>query len=59
MALARLLAGMLLKWIVVLGGLAAILIRCGLSPPAAIIGLLASCTVNLLALRWEDRGEDG
>jgi hypothetical protein len=52
-ALAHLLTGMILKWIVILGGLVAILVQCKLPPLAAITGLVAAYAVNLAALRFK------
>jgi F0F1-type ATP synthase assembly protein I len=53
MALGRLLAGMILKWIVIVGGLIVILIQFKLPPLAAIAGLVAAYAVNLLAFRFK------
>ena len=52
-ALAHLLTGMILKWIVILGGLVVILVQCKLPPLAAITGLVAAYAVNLLAFRFK------
>ena len=52
-ALARLLTGMILKWIVILGGMIAILFQYKLPPLAAITGLVAAYAVNLLAFRFK------
>ncbi|MEY2152423.1 MAG: hypothetical protein EPN68_03915 [Rhodanobacter sp.] len=52
-ALAHLLTGMILKWIVVLGGLIMILVQYKLPPLAAITGLVAAYAVNLLAFRFK------
>jgi membrane-associated PAP2 superfamily phosphatase len=51
--LMHLLTGMILKWIVVLGGLIMILVQCKLPPLAAITGLVAAYAVNLAALRFK------
>ncbi len=53
MALARLLAGMLLKWCVIVGGLGVILFQYKLPPLAAITGLVAAYAVYLLAFRFK------
>jgi hypothetical protein len=53
MALSRLLTGMLLKWIVIVGGLVVILFQFKLPPPAAIAGLVAALAVYLLAFRFK------
>ena len=53
MALSRLLTGMLLKWIVIVGGLVVILFQFKLPPPAAIAGLVAASAVYLLAFRFK------
>lgn len=52
-ALGRLLSGMILKWVVTLGGLFAILVQFKLPPLAAIAGLMAAYAVNLLAFRFK------
>ena len=52
-ALSRLLAGMLLKWIVIVGGLVVILFQYKLPPLAAITGLVAAYAVYLLAFRFK------
>jgi ATP synthase protein I len=49
----RLVAGVILKWVVVVGGLIAILVKYKLPPLAAITGLGAALAVNLLALRFK------
>ncbi|MEI7035371.1 hypothetical protein [Fulvimonas yonginensis] len=53
MALGRLLMGMVLKWIAVIGGMGVILIQLKLPPPAAITGLAAAYAVHLLAFRFK------
>jgi ATP synthase protein I len=53
LALSRLLTGMFLKWIVIVGGLVVILFQFKLPPPAAIAGLVAASAVYLLAFRFK------
>jgi ATP synthase protein I len=53
LALSRLLTGMLLKWIVIVGGLIMILVQYKLPPLAAITGLVAAYAVYLLAFRFK------
>jgi ATP synthase protein I len=53
MALSRLLTGMILKWIVIVGGLVMILFQFKLPPLAAITGLVAAYAVYLLAFRFK------
>lgn len=53
MALGRLLVGMILKWIAVIGGMGVILIQMKLPPLAAITGLAAAYAVHLLAFRFK------
>jgi hypothetical protein len=53
MALMRLLAGMLLKWCVIVGGLGVILFQYKLPPLAAVTGLVAVYAVYLLAFRFK------
>jgi ATP synthase protein I len=53
MALGRLLTGMILKWITIVGGLVVILAQLKLPPLAAIAGLMAAYAVNLLAFRFK------
>jgi ATP synthase protein I len=53
MTMGRLLAGMVLKWIAILGGLVAILGQWKLPPLAAITGLVAAYAINLLAFRFK------
>lgn len=53
MALSRLLTGMLLKWLVIIGGLMVILVQYKLPPLAAILGLVAAFAVNLFAFRFK------
>lgn len=52
-AFSRLLTGMLLKWIVIVGGLFVILFQYKLPPLAAIAGLVAAYAVYLLAFRFK------
>lgn len=49
----RLLTGMLLKWIVILGGEGMILFHYKLPPLAALVGLGVAYAVNLLAFRFK------
>lgn len=49
----RLLLGLLLKWAVVIGGLAVILFQYKLPPLAAVTGLVAAYAVYLLAFRFK------
>jgi len=53
MALVRLMTGMLLKWVVIVGGLIIIMVKYKLPPLAAITGLVAAYAVNLLAFRFK------
>ncbi len=53
MALMRLLVGMLLRWCVVIAGLAVILFQYKLPPLAAVAGLVAAHAVYLLAFRFK------
>lgn len=53
LALGRLLLGMILKWIVVIGGMGMILVQLKLPPLAAITGLAAAYAVHLLAFRFK------
>jgi hypothetical protein len=53
LALSRLLMGMILKWIVIVGGLIMILVQYKLPPLAAITGLAAALAVYLLAFRFK------
>jgi len=52
-ALMRLLTGMLVKWIVIVGGLIVILFQFKLPPLAAVTGLVAASAVYLLAFRFK------
>lgn len=52
-ALGRWLSGMILKWVVTLGGMFMILVQFKLPPLAAIVGLMAAYAVNLLAFRFK------
>lgn len=52
-ALGRWLSGMVLKWIVTLGGMFMILVQFKLPPLAAIVGLVSAYAVNLLAFRFK------
>jgi len=51
--LGRLIAGMILKWVVIVGGLLAVLVHWKLPPLAALAGLAAAFAVNLLAFRFK------
>ncbi|WP_082582840.1 hypothetical protein [Frateuria sp. Soil773] len=53
LAMGRLLAGMILKWIAIVGGLVVILGQFKLPPLAAITGLVAAYAINLLAFRFK------
>jgi len=53
MSLARLLAGIIIKWMTMLGGLMLVLVQFKLPPLAAITGLVAAYAVNLLAFRFK------
>lgn len=53
LALGRLLSGMMLKWMVTLGGLFIILVSYKLPPLAAVTGLVVAYAVNLLAFRFK------
>jgi ATP synthase protein I len=53
MAFSRLIAGMILKWFVIVGGLFLILAKFKLPPLAAISGLVAALAVYLLAFRFK------
>ena len=53
MVIGRLFTGMILKWVVILGGLFAILVQYKLPPLAAITGLVAASAVNLMAFRFK------
>ncbi|QAU25493.1 hypothetical protein EO087_11295 [Dyella sp. M7H15-1] len=52
-ALGHLLIGMILKWIVIIGGMITIMFQYKLPPLAAITGLAAAYAVNLLAFRFK------
>jgi ATP synthase protein I len=52
--MARLAVGLLLKWMIVLGGLFLILVRLKLPPLPAIVGVGAAMLVNMLALRFDN-----
>ena len=51
--LGRWLTGMLLKWIVIVGGLIMIMFQFKLPPLAAVTGLVAAYAVYLLAFRFK------
>jgi len=51
--LGRLIAGMILKWVVIVGGLLVVLVHWKLPPLAALAGLAAAFAVNLLAFRFK------
>jgi ATP synthase protein I len=53
MALSRLLTGMILKWIIVIGGLLIIVAKMRLPPLPAITGLTAALIVYLFAFRFK------
>jgi len=53
MTLWRVASGIVLKWIVIFGGLIAILGQWKLPPLAAITGLVAAYAINLLAFRFK------
>ena len=53
MTMWRVMSGMVMKWIVILGGLVAILGQWKLPPLAAITGLVAAYAINLLAFRFK------
>ncbi|MDE1894256.1 MAG: hypothetical protein KGH90_07980 [Xanthomonadaceae bacterium] len=53
LALSRLLTGMVLKWLVIAGGLFMILFQYKLPPLAAVTGLVAAYAVYLLAFRFK------
>lgn len=53
MAMGRLLLGMVLKWVVIGGGLILIMGKFKLPPLAAITGLVAAYAINLLAFRFK------
>lgn len=53
--LTRVLMGMVLKWLVVLGGLYLVLARWHLPALPALIGVMAALAVNLLALRFKEQ----
>lgn len=53
LVLGRLLAGMILKWIVIVGGLVMIMLQYKLPPLAAITGLVVAYAVYLLAFRFK------
>jgi ATP synthase protein I len=52
-ALGRLLTGMLLKWMVIVGGLIIVMFQFKLPPLAAMTGLVVAYAVNLLAFRFK------
>ena len=51
--LGRLLMGMILKWVVIVGGLLLVLVLWKLPPLATLVGLVAAFAVNLLAFRFK------
>jgi hypothetical protein len=53
MTMGRLLIGMVLKWMAIIGGLIVILGQYKLPPLAAITGLVAAYAINLLAFRFK------
>jgi len=52
-ALGRLLTGMILKWVVIVGGLVLILARFKLPPLASLTGLVAALAVYWIAFRFK------
>jgi ATP synthase protein I len=52
-ALGHFLTGMILKWMVIIGGMVAIMFQYKLPPLAAITGLVVAYAVNLLAFRFK------
>jgi ATP synthase protein I len=52
-ALSRLLTGMVLRWVVIVGGLVVILVQYKLPPLAAVSGLVAAFAVYLMAYRFK------
>lgn len=53
MTMGRLLVGMVLKWMAIIGGLIIILGQYKLPPLAAMTGLVAAYAINLLAFRFK------
>jgi hypothetical protein len=53
LTMGRLLSGMVLKWMAIIGGLIIILGQYKLPPLAAITGLVAAYAINLLAFRFK------
>jgi len=53
MTMLRLLSGVILKWVAVLGGMVVILGQLKLPPLAALTGLVVAYAVNLLAFRFK------
>ncbi len=49
--LSRMLVGMLLKWIVVLGGVLLLMLHWHLPAPAVLIGMAVALLINLIALK--------
>lgn len=49
--LARMLVGLLFKWIVVLGGVLALLLHWHLPAPPVLIGMVVALLANLIALK--------
>lgn len=58
-AMRRFAVGMLLKWIIVLGGFYLVLVRLRLPPLPAFTGFAAALLMNFLALRFKDRSGHG
>ncbi|MDY1548922.1 ATP synthase subunit I [Luteibacter sahnii] len=50
---ARFLVGMILRWIILIGGLALILVQWNLPPLPALAGLVAGYAVNVFAFRFK------
>lgn len=55
MALSRLLTGMILKWVVMAGGLYVLLARWQMPGLAVLAGMATAMAVNLMALRFKDQ----
>ena len=55
MALADMIVGMGLKWVVIIGGLYLLIARWHLPPLAVLAGMGAAMAVNLAALRFKDQ----
>jgi F0F1-type ATP synthase assembly protein I len=55
MALADLVVGMALKWVVIIAGLYALLARWHMPAMAVLVGMGAAMAINLMALRFKDK----